>query len=161
MKKYYTFILLIIPAILVAQTPFTSGITPDLSAYGEATNYPGEGEYEIFLSADNILDKPIILIDGFDIGDTRDISGIYSLLDFEGTSGTQNLADLVRAEGFDVVILNFPNYVRAADGATIDGGTDFIERNAMLLVELLEHQIILSKMSLLDLVWVVLSQDML
>lgn len=127
-----------LPTISFAQTSFTSTITPDLSAYGEATNYPGEGEYEIFLSSDNILDKPIILIDGFDIGDTRDISGIYSLLDFDGTSGAQNLADQLRAQGFDIVILNFPVYVRADDGATIDGGTDFIERNALLLVELLD-----------------------
>ena len=138
MKKNYFFALLLTPIILVAQTSFVSSIAPDLSAYGETTNYPGEGEYQIFLSADNILDKPIILIDGFDIGDTRDINGIYSLLDFAGNSGTQNLADLVRAEGFDVVILNFPNYTRVADGANIDGGTDFIERNAMLLVELLD-----------------------
>ncbi|MBV7269791.1 T9SS type A sorting domain-containing protein [Winogradskyella luteola] len=138
MKKYYFFILLLLPSAIIAQTAFTSGITPDLSAYGEATNYPGEGEYEIFLGDDNILDKPIILVDGFDPGDSRDIPGIYSLLDFAGSSGTQNLADQVRAENFDVVILNFPIYTRTDDGATIDGGTDFIERNAMLLVELLD-----------------------
>lgn len=138
MKKLYIFIVLIIPSLVVAQTPFTSSITPDLSAYGEATNYPGEGEYELFLSSDNVLDKPIIVVDGFDPGDSRDIAGLYSLLDFTGSSGAQNLADLVRAEGFDVIILNFPVYVRAADGTTVDGGTDFIERNAMLLVELLD-----------------------
>lgn len=138
MKKLYIFIVLIIPSLVVAQNPFTSSITPDLSAYGEATNYPGEGEYELFLSSDNILDKPIIVVDGFDPGDSRDIAGLYSLLDFTDSSGTQNLADLVRAEGFDVIILNFPVYVRAADGTTVDGGTDFIERNAMLLVELLD-----------------------
>ncbi len=137
MKKLYIVIFSIIPALLLAQNSFTSSITPDLSAYGEATNYPGEGEYEIFLGSDGELDKPIILVDGFDPADSRNITGLYSLLDFTSSSGTQNLADLVRAEGFDVVILNFPVYTRAADGATIDGGTDFIERNAMLLVELL------------------------
>jgi hypothetical protein len=137
MKKLYAFILLFLPSLMLAQTAFTSGITPDLSAYGETSNYPGEGEYEMFLSADNILDKPIILVDGFDPTDSRDIPGIYSMLDFTGSSGSQNLADLVRAQGFDVIILNFPVYVRAADGATVDGGADFIERNAMLLVELL------------------------
>ncbi len=138
MKKLYIFIFLIVPSLFLAQTSFSSSITPDLSAYGEATNYPGEGEYQMFLSSDNVLDKPIIVVDGFDPGDSRDIAGLYSLLDFTGSSGSQNLADLVRAEGFDVIILNFPVYVRAADGATIDGGTDFIERNAMLLVELLD-----------------------
>jgi len=137
MKKKYFFVLFLFPAFLVAQIPFTSTITPDLSAYGEGTNYPGEGEYQIFLSADNILDKPIFVVDGFDPGDTRDIAGLYSSLDFTGTSGPQNLADLVRAEGFDIVILNFPTYVRAADGTTVDGGADFMERNAMLLVDLI------------------------
>ncbi|WP_412560043.1 T9SS type A sorting domain-containing protein [Winogradskyella sp. MIT101101] len=138
MRKLYFSILLFLPVLIFGQTALTSGITPDLSAYGEAVNYPGEGEYEIFLSPDNILDKPIIVVDGFDPGDARDIPGLYSLLDFTGSSGTQNLADLVRAQGFDVVILNFPVYIRTADGATVDGGADFMERNAMLLVELLD-----------------------
>jgi hypothetical protein len=138
MKKHYFFFLYLLPTLLLAQIiPIASAETLDLSVYGEAVSYAGEGEYQIFLSADNTLDKPIIVVDGFDPGDTRDIPGLYSLLDFTGTSGAQNLADLVRAEGFDVVILNFPVYTRAADGATVDGGADFIERNAMILVELL------------------------
>lgn len=137
MKIHYFFILLSMPFFITAQSSITSSIAPDLSAYGETTNYPGEGEYEIFLSADNILDKPIIVVDGFDPGDTRDITGLYNSLDFAGASGNQNLADLVRDEGFDVVILNFPTYVRAADSETVDGGADFMERNAMILVELI------------------------
>ena len=138
MKKHYFFILLFFPLLLLAQTEITSSQPLDLSVYGEATTYPGEGEYQIFLGADNNLDRPIIIVDGFDPGDTRDINSLYSSLDFAGTSGSQNLADLVRAEGFDVVILNFPTYVRDADGITIDGGADFMERNAMILVELLD-----------------------
>ena len=166
MKKHYFFILLFLPVLLVAQViPITSSELLDLSVYGEATTNPGEGEYQIFLSADNILDKPIIVVDGFDPGDTRDIPGFYSLLDFTGTSGPQNLADLVRAEGFDVVLLNFPSYFRLNDvndtilniddatdtnmdtvideadypGSTfVDGGADYIDRNAMILVELLD-----------------------
>ncbi|WP_170233968.1 T9SS type A sorting domain-containing protein [Bizionia myxarmorum] len=116
---------------------FNSTITPDLSPYGEAISYVGTGEYELFLSADNILDKPIILVDGFDPGDGRDITGIYELLNFEQNGTTSNLGDLVRNEGFDVIILNFPVYERADDSKMIDGGVDFIERNAMLLVELI------------------------
>ena len=118
-------------------TTFNSTITPDLSPYGETTSYNGTGEYELFLSADNVLDKPIILVDGFDPADGRDIAGIYELLNFEQNGTTSNLGDLVRDEGFDVVILNFPVYTRAADNQVIDGGVDFIERNAMLLVELI------------------------
>ncbi|WP_179333402.1 T9SS type A sorting domain-containing protein [Winogradskyella costae] len=137
MKNHYFILLLLLPFLSFAQTWITSGVTPDLSAYGEATNYPGEGEYQIFLSPDGILDKPIIVVDGFDTGDLRDINGIYSLLDFVNSSGTENLADQLRTQDFDVIILNFPIYTRAADSETIDGGTDFMERNAMLLVELI------------------------
>ncbi len=126
-------------------TSFTASITPDLAVYGESVSYPGQGEYEIFLSTEPnaILDKPIIIIDGFDPTDSRPIggngvvNGIYELLNFDDNGSPSNLADLVRAEGFDVVILNFPEYTRAADGKIIDGGTDFIERNAMLLVDLI------------------------
>ncbi len=120
-------------------TTFTSSITPNLSAYGEATSYPGVGEYEIYLSDDNILDKPIFLVDGFDPGDGRDITGLRELLDFDDNGSTSNLEALVKEEGFDVVYLNFPVYARAADNAIIDGGSDFIERNAMLLVHLIEE----------------------
>ena len=117
---------------------FTSSITPNLSDYGETTSYPGVGEYEIYLSDDNVLDKPIFLVDGFDPGDGRDITGLRELLDFQDNGSTSNLEALVKEEGFDVVYLNFPVYIRAADNAVIDGGSDFIERNAMLLVHLIE-----------------------
>ena len=115
----------------------TNSIAPNLTPYGVANDI-GQAEYEIFLSPDGDLDKPIILIDGFDPGDTRDIVGLYDLLNFDDNGTPSNLGDLVRAEGYDVVILNFPTYVRDSDGATVDGGADFIERNAMLLVELIE-----------------------
>ncbi len=111
--------------------------TDILLPYGEAISYPGKGEYEIFKSADDVLDKPIFLVDGFDPGDGRDIASIYSLLDFDNGGTTQNLGDLVRAEGFDIIILNFPYYTRPEDGMEVDGGADFVERNAMLLVELI------------------------
>lgn len=132
----------------------TSSITPDLSVYGESVSYPGQGEYQIFMSTEPgaVLDKPIFIIDGFDPANLRPIvgftdsgtgnytSGIYDLLNFTDDSGVEeNLADVVRAEGYDVIILNFPEYTRAADGAVVDGGADFIERNAMILVELINQ----------------------
>jgi len=139
MKQKYLLTFLLFPILLFGQTTFTSTITPDLSIYGEANDYPGQGEYDIFLDTDNgIFDKPIVLLDGFDITDTRDINGIYNLMSYNGSSGSQNLLDMLRAEGFDIVILNFPQYTRVADGSEIDGGMDFIERNAMLMVDLME-----------------------
>tara|TARA_A100000171_G_scaffold52200_1_gene69500 strand:+ start:2715 stop:4370 length:1656 start_codon:yes stop_codon:yes gene_type:complete len=100
--------------------------------YDEMQEYFGEGEYEIFLdNVDGILDKPVILLDGFDPGDARDINGLYSSLAFGGA----NLADLVRDEGYDIVVLNAPVYT--TDGKEIDGGGDYIQRNAMVLIELI------------------------
>ncbi|OUS03445.1 hypothetical protein A9Q86_00600 [Flavobacteriales bacterium 33_180_T64] len=164
MIKKYTSLLLILPLFIQAQTiEFESNLTADLSGYIGATNFAGLGEYEIFLDTNTgVLDKPIILVDGFDPGDGRTVQGLYDLLDFTGSEGAQNLGDLVRAEGFDIVILNFPSYFRLSDNSLlniddatdnnadlvideldypgsilVDGGADFIERNSMLLVNLI------------------------
>jgi hypothetical protein len=111
-------------------TPITASI--GYQGYEETQAYFGEGEYEIFLdNVDGILDKPIIVLDGFDPGDSRDIAGLYNSLSFGG----DNLADILRDEGFDIVILNAPQY--STGGKDIDGGADYIQRNAMVLVELI------------------------
>jgi hypothetical protein len=101
--------------------------------YDETQAYLGEGEYEIFMDTlDEVLDKPIIVLDGFDPGDSRDITGLYNSLSFDG----QNMADILRSEGFDIVVLNAPLYT--TDGKDIDGGADYIQRNAMVMVALIE-----------------------
>ncbi|MCH9661774.1 MAG: T9SS type A sorting domain-containing protein [Bacteroidetes bacterium] len=100
--------------------------------YEETQEYFGEGEYEIFLDeVDGVLDHPIIVLDGFDPGDSRDITGLYNSLEFDG----QNMADILRAEGFDIVVLNAPQY--STGGNDIDGGADYIQRNAMVLIEMI------------------------
>ena len=115
---------------------FTSGTTdpPYIQPYNE---YPfkGWGEMDIFYSADGVLDKPIFLVDGFDPIDSRNVNALYEALNFGGG----NLGDIVRANGYDVVVLNFPTYFREEDQVWIYGGADYIERNAMLLVELIKY----------------------
>lgn len=102
--------------------------------YAETQPYFGQGEYEIFLdNLNGVLDKPIIILDGFDPGDSRGIDLIYAGLSFGG----QNFADILRDEGFDIVILNAPVYT--TDGKLIDGGADYIQRNAMVLIALIEQ----------------------
>ena len=152
MKSLYSlFVLLFAVNVTVAQFTFQSPteniqhvsnpevVVPIVASisyqgYDETQAYFGEGEYEIFLdNVDGVLDKPIIILDGFDPGDARDINGLYSSFAFGG----QNLADIVRNEGFDIVILNAPVY--NTDGKDIDGGADFIQRNAMVLVELINE----------------------
>ncbi len=131
MKKIYLLIIALISIQTYSQTPITASI--GYQGYEENQAYFGEGEYQIFLdNVDGVLDKPVILIDGFDAGDSRDISALYGLLDFDGG----NLADILRDEGFDLVALNAPQY--STDGKDIDGGSDYIQRNTMVLVELIE-----------------------
>jgi pimeloyl-ACP methyl ester carboxylesterase len=118
-----------------AINPITATIA--YQGYGETEAYLGQAEYEIFPdNVNGIFDKPIILLDGFDPNDGRDIPSIYGLLDY-GVG--LNLADDLRNQGYDVVIMNFPNYTRPATSTLVSGGSDFIQRNAMVLVELLNQ----------------------
>ncbi len=131
MKKIYLLVIVIITFKTYSQTTITATI--GYQGYDESQEYYGEGEYQIFLdNVNGVLDKPIFLIDGFDPGDTRDIPAIYSLLNFDGG----NLADILRDEGFDLVTLNAPQYTTG--GKDIDGGSDYIQRNAMVLIELID-----------------------
>lgn len=150
MRKIYTILFILSLQLSFSQIRFQnipdnaiypeSNIVENITAiiayqgYAETQPYFGQGEYEIFLdNVNGVLDKPIIILDGFDPGDSRDIAGLYASLSFGG----QNLADILRAEGFDIVILNAPIYT--TDGKTIDGGSDYIQRNAMVLVEMIQQ----------------------
>lgn len=115
----------------------TISSTIPYQGYGETAAFLGQGEYEIFPdTVDGILDKPVFLVDGFDPGDTRNIAVMYAGLNY-GTN--QNLADYLRTQGFDIVLLNFPTYTRPSTTTVIDGGVDYIQRNAMILVELINQ----------------------
>ncbi len=104
--------------------------------YGESAAFAGKGEYEVYMGNDGVLDKPIILVDGFDPGDTRNTAGIYQMLNY-GTG--QNLGDQIRALGYDIIVLNFPVYTRTGGTTVVDGGVDYIQRNAMIMVELINQ----------------------
>lgn len=110
--------------------------------------------------------KPIIILDGFDPSDGRKIddcdcerdpvcqeankdktTGIYNpnnhtsfveLMNYNNDVDIQtNLITVLRAKGYDVIVVNQPTYTTA--GVAVDGGADFIERNAMAFVELVKE----------------------
>jgi len=122
-------------ASIYAQTPINSYVA--FQGYDETAAHFGEGEYQIFLDTnDGVLDRPLIFVDGFDPEDSSDILDMYDYLTYG--SPESNYFDELRSEGVDIVILNFPTYTRASDGATIEGGGDYIERNGLILVNLIE-----------------------
>lgn len=87
----------------------------------------GEYEYGLYYSQCNrvseTLYKPILVLDGFDPGETRKVGNIYDLMN----SQPAMLADDLRAQGHDIIICNFPV------------GADFIERNALGVIEIIEY----------------------
>ena len=96
--------------------------------------YQGElasGSYQTFRGCQNIsgfsfsnLRSPLIFVEGFDPNDEYDINDIYyGVIGFSPNT----LGGRLCAEGFDVIVLNF------------DDGGDYIQRNAMLLVELINQ----------------------
>ena len=165
--------------------------------YDENQNYAGVGEVSYYFKNVNgqcpsggksNLTKPIIVLDGFDPLDVRSGAKIYGkYLRYDrtvnGSLVRSFLGDKLRevGTGFDVVILNFPQYQRGGNVSQIyncpvppgyvpqpgqptrdqlctqlgypggtktvttfypeqqmDGGSDYIERNAMVLVELIQ-----------------------
>ena len=119
--------------------------------YAETTAIKGRNDYRIFYHTNNgntskTLLKPIIILDGFDPEDTRKIESgdfghtspesIFEIMEYEDNYGVgQNLVVKLREQGYDVVIVNFPGYT--TQGKEIDGGADYIERNAMSVIALI------------------------
>ncbi|OMP31743.1 T9SS type A sorting domain-containing protein [Mangrovimonas sp. DI 80] len=144
LNYFSLFSFLTIPLLFYGQTPggesditsINSSIT--YQGFGETMAHAGTGEYKIYYdNIDGVFDKPIIVADGFDPNDSRTIDLMYDLLDYG--EPVQNLADALRDEGFDIVVLNFPTYISSSDNTTeINGGADFIQRNAFILTELIE-----------------------
>lgn len=89
-------------------------------------------EYRIFFSDGNFAKKlmnPVVIVDGFDPGDERKIP--------ELSSTYNNFIENLNSQGFDVVLVNHPVYT-APSGIVVDGGADYIERNALGHVRLIQ-----------------------
>jgi len=145
MKSIITFLLILLISImqLVAQTTKNTSVVTSIDSYTTFQGYDetiphlGQGEYQIFYdNIDGVLDRPFIIVDGFDPEDFSGISSMYNYLD-HGSPST-NYLDELRDQGVDVIILNFPTYTRPDDGEIINGGGDYIERNGLILVNLIE-----------------------
>ncbi|MBT9394433.1 T9SS type A sorting domain-containing protein [Hymenobacter sp. NST-14] len=121
--------------------PFGSPIRGKAWTDYEGLNAQGEGEAVAYLyhplsKQDAFLRNPVIVMDGFDPSDKRSLAKIAQ--DFEPLTPALTVGGKER----DLVILNFPwvwrpNKKNQLDWA--DGGADYIERNALVFVELLSR----------------------
>lgn len=93
--------------------------------YEEAQASQGIGEVTYYYRTDNIpptqpcpdlatnpkVNKPIVVLDGFDPLDTRSGAELYGkYLTYKENNADKFLGDRVRPNGYDLVILNFPKY---------------------------------------------------
>ena len=104
---------------LAAPTPddtmFVTGTIPYLGGVASGQAY-------VYLAAGHTgLVNPVVAVEGFDLDNSMNWDELYALLDQE------QLIENLRAEGYDFVVLNFLD------------ATDYIQRNAFVLVELLER----------------------
>jgi hypothetical protein len=82
----------------------------------------GTGEAYVYLSdSHSTLTNPVIVVEGFDLNNDMNWDELYQLLNQEG------LIESIRSIGFDAVVLNFTE------------STDYLQKNALVVVELLEQ----------------------
>ncbi|MDC9723189.1 MAG: hypothetical protein PSN34_10550 [Urechidicola sp.] len=135
---------------ITATIPFTGYEAGDVPIYGQL-------EYRIFYHGtpnnyERILKKPIVIIDGFDPFDERKIQesdypndgeehpdAIETLMSYKEGVEDIPLIEKLRLLGYDVVIVNHPIYDTPPPVKTIDGGADYIERNAMAHIALYQY----------------------
>lgn len=94
------------------------------------------------------LNKPILILDGYDPAEERDAAKIVKdyLKYVDDVNYPYNppgqvtapfVTDELRNLGYDVIIVNMPKYERS--GKLIIGGSDYVERNAFALIELINR----------------------
>src|SRR5262245_16019456 len=102
-------------APLPHDTLFVTGTIPYQGgvASGQAYIYLAPGR--------TTLVNPAVVVEGFDLDNSMNWDELYALLNQE------NLIETLRADGYDAVVLNFTD------------ATDYLQRNAYLIVELLQQ----------------------
>lgn len=69
---------------------------------------------------------------------------IYDSMEYQGFNPItelpegQNLLEQLRLKGYDVIVINNPTYT-TPQGVVVDGGADYIERNALTLVSFIKN----------------------
>jgi|GEM_PF-6369603 len=116
-NEMYSSTLFTVLELLAPEPTATWLVTGEIPYEGEVRS----GDAYVLLSEENeTLTRPIIISEGVDLAGDQDWEVIYEFMNQE------NLIEDLRAQGFDVVVLNFhDNYT-------------YIQRNAFVMVKLLE-----------------------
>lgn len=107
-----------------------SSLPYTFQGYDESQAYAGIGRY-VNHSGNECITKPVIVVEGYDPADSANNNNLYRLLNV-GHLG-EDLID----NDYDVITLNFEP--RVINGKQAVGGSDYIERNAMVLIKLLTY----------------------
>ncbi len=141
------------PPGLLVDTDTIWGTIP-WQGFNETSAHVGKLIYRTFYHKNNgntqkKLIKPLVIIDGFDPGDRRKIQdsdspfpnnkhrSIEEMMSYIDNNDTIPLIPILRDLGYDVVIVNQVD--RWDNGYYIDGGADYIERNALTHVNLYQR----------------------
>jgi hypothetical protein len=82
----------------------------------------GSGEAYVYLSDQHsTLTNPVLVVEGFDLDNDMNWEELYALLNQQG------LAESLRTDGFDAVVLNFTD------------ATDYLQRNSFVVTALIEQ----------------------
>ncbi|MDP2687661.1 MAG: T9SS type A sorting domain-containing protein [Aequorivita sp.] len=100
--------------------------------YDEGQAYAGFGRYENH-SNTTCIDKPIVVVEGYDPDDSFNNDYLFGIAQLNRNGLSTNLV----GNGYDLITLNFEP--RPINGKTVPGGSDYIERNAMVLVKLITY----------------------
>lgn len=137
------------PITVTAEIPF--------HGYEETTPLLGKLEYRVFHhTGGSTIQKPLLFIDGFDPLDKRriidedssedseDHKSIKELIEFYAEANVGEPAPFLhelQEKGYDVILVNHPKHDTIVGGTTIhiDGGADYIERNAMAHIKLYQN----------------------
>lgn len=124
--------------------------------YGETAKKYNRGRYGIYYhytsptsnTVEKVIRKPIIVLDGFDPEYKRDIDELFGVYLQYSPTTSDNFGENMRKKGYDVIVLDFPrkkiaDIVLPPPFGTFENyqeqGADFIQRNAFVLVKLIEH----------------------
>ena len=103
--------------------------------YDESVGFRGLGWVTyLFRNSDRKIRKPVLIVDGFDPGNERTDDTLF----FNYLNKNIKFADMLYQSGYDLVILDLPKDFNLYANMVVDGGGDFIERNAMVAVKTIQ-----------------------